>query len=910
LPEVRDQAITALGLTDLRVQWQRPIGPVMSIRCDARLERYAVVDFRTRDLVVRRLEDDRELLRLPPPKVPFWYAQPIFSPDGRYLSACYYGPGDSGKGLLQVWRLGNKEPVFSQPVCSREGRTFHPDGRRLLFCPAAGGLAIWDLDAGREVKRLPLSLTPYAVCLASDGRRVAVNNRPEFGAPLVKLLDLETGQELASWKSQVGNTAMAWSADGQLLAIGHDDGQVYVWDVPRGRLASVLQGHTARVIDCHFAHEGHLLATYAWGSTTRLWDAASGETLAMATGILAGPFSPDDHRLPFFHNVKLGVWEVDRGQQCRTLHPGMIGNRTAKPRAGRQIIGADVSADGRLLAAACWDGVRLYDGNSGQELAFLPVGYSETVLFHPDGKSLIGYGRTGLYAWPICLDAPAGADVRRVGPPQLLHRANQPQWYKAAWMPGHRTLAVIDNGARRVWFVDLTEPQAAAKQWTWLPSKHHRMTSITVSPDGRWAAAGGERERGIQVWNVPERRLERVLVPGDGAGDKSFAVTFSPDGRWLVSHTQNVEAPGYYFWQVGTWKRELVIPSPDYRLMVPPAFTRDGRLMALHLSPQQILLADAATGRAIAHLSTLQPFNPAPLAFSPDGTRLVASTNQSTLLLWDLRAVRKELAQRDLDWAQRPYPPPSPLAPHASRLQFVVYRNWVQCGLDHERQGQAEQALAAYRKAAADYARAFAAADPKSAGLANPLLWFQHACLDLQIGDQAGYRKLCARMLERFGGGKNLIEITVLAHTCLLHPESPAESRRALELAQERAAMRADAWSGQLLGLAYYRAGQLDKAVECLEGALRDNPAWDKNVFNWLVLAMAHHRLGHAAESKQWLKKADRWIADKIRCASPETGFVPPGWLWRDWMMVRLLRREAESLLLGTDGDRRTTQGK
>ena len=57
-----------------------------------------------------------------------------------------------------------------------------------------------------------------------------------------------------------------------------------------------------------------------------------------------------------------------------------------------------------------------------------------------------------------------------------------------------------------------------------------------------------------------------------------------------------------------------------------PAFTGDGRLMALGIAPDQVLLADAATGRELARLTTLQPVTPTPLVFSPDGTKLVAST--------------------------------------------------------------------------------------------------------------------------------------------------------------------------------------------------------------------------------------------------------------------------------------------
>jgi serine/threonine protein kinase/WD40 repeat protein/tetratricopeptide (TPR) repeat protein len=654
LPEVRDQAIAALGLSDLRVHWQRPIGTVMSICCDARLERYAFFKTGSRDLVVRRMEDDRELFRLPPPAVPFWHAHPVFSPDGRYLAATYFTSGEV-EALLRVWRLGNREPIFSQTVGGL-APAFHPDGRRLLFCPPGGGLGIWDLEAGCEAKRLPLNLKHYGICVASDGRRFAVN-ADNSQHPLVKMLDLESGGELASWNSQVGNGAMAWSADGRLLAIGSSDGPVFVWDVRRGQLASVLQGHTAKVISCYFAHEGHLLATYAWGGTSRLWDAASGEALATVTGHLIGPFSPDDRWLPFMHNDKIGVWEVAHGRECRTLHPGMIGNRIDKPEAGTAVHGADISPDGRLLAAACGDGVRLYDTATGSELAHLPVGECGTVLFEPKGQSLITYCRTGLYRWPIRFDDHGGSERLRVGPPRLLGRGMSARVFgycKAAWMPGCHTLAVADNDNARILLIDMTHSRRGGRQPAVLPSKHHRMTSIAVSPDGRWAAAGGWNARGLQVWNVAERRLECVLPPEQG-----FTVSFSPDGRWLASHSQHPETGGYFFFDVGSWKRGLAMPGSDPCALSPPVFSRDGRLMALSISTQQILLADAGSGRAIAHLSTLEPLSPGPLAFSSDGTRLVASTAKRTLLLWDLRAVRAELAARNLDWDQPPYPPPA-----------------------------------------------------------------------------------------------------------------------------------------------------------------------------------------------------------------------------------------------------------
>ena len=46
------------------------------------------------------------------------------------------------------------------------------------------------------------------------------------------------------------------------------------------------------------------------------------------------------------------------------------------------------------------------------------------------------------------------------------------------------------------------------------------------------------------------------------------------------------------------------------------------------------------------------------MTFTPDGSQLVASTHDSSAVhAWDLRAIRAELAKRDLDWDLPPYPP-------------------------------------------------------------------------------------------------------------------------------------------------------------------------------------------------------------------------------------------------------------
>ena len=458
-------------------------------------------------------------------------------------------------------------------------------------------------------------------------------------------------------RSQVGTGAIAWTPMGNCWpsAAPRTTRRVYVWNVRDGALSSILKGHSAAIIAAAFAHAGHLLATSSFDGTTRLWDGVLGEPLAIAPGTLQGSFAEDDRSLAFSIGGKIGVWDVATASECRTLHPGMIGNRSETAFA-TDVQSADVSSDARLLATGDADGVRLWDAFAGHELAQLRCGPSVTVLFHPDGQHLISSGRWGLFRWPIQPDPDRGADAIRVGPPELLREPSGREFWKATWLPDQKTLAYVENENARIVLVDSSHPHPAWSRATAFDSgANKRMTSLAVSPDGRWLAAGGWREAGVRVWDLRRQRLECILTPQNVVGDVSFSVDFSPDGRWLVSSTRS-RKESYHFWHVGSWELGPCIDQERNGIAFhSPAFTHDGRLMAMGIAPDQILLADAATGRGLARLTTLQPVFATPLVFSPDGTTLIAKTDQKTVLVWDLRRIRDQLAPRGLDWNAPPY---------------------------------------------------------------------------------------------------------------------------------------------------------------------------------------------------------------------------------------------------------------
>src|SRR5262249_25069833 len=76
------------------------------------------------------------------------------------------------------------------------------------------------------------------------------------------------------------------------------------------------------------------------------------------------------------------------------------------------------------------------------------------------------------------------------------------------------------------------------------------------------------------------------------------------------------------------------------------AFSPDGRLLAQ--ADQELHLWDLATGKETTTLNGNQGRVNA-VAFSPDGRLLAAAGSGTTVLLWDVAAVRKKLAEVKLD---------------------------------------------------------------------------------------------------------------------------------------------------------------------------------------------------------------------------------------------------------------------
>src|SRR5689334_17587521 len=75
------------------------------------------------------------------------------------------------------------------------------------------------------------------------------------------------------------------------------DNTARVWDAISGQTIAILQGHTGPVVSAVFSPDGNWVATASNDKTARVWEAATGKNVAVLSGhttpVLTLAFSPD-----------------------------------------------------------------------------------------------------------------------------------------------------------------------------------------------------------------------------------------------------------------------------------------------------------------------------------------------------------------------------------------------------------------------------------------------------------------------------------------------------------------------------------------------------------------------------------------------------------------------------------------
>ena len=565
-----------------------------------------------------------------------------FSPDGKTLASA------SMDSTVNLWDVSTRTHIATLEGHRYWVRSvaFSPDGTMLASGSQDNTVRLWDVSTHTHIATLReyhSGESVRSVAFSPDGTMLAAAVSDET-EPGTVLWDVSTRTQLAIFQRHFydGASLVAFSPDGETLAVGSAIGDINLWDTsewiqtprpqslvkisgdnqqgtPRAVLANPyvvevrdqqgnpLQG--AQVTFTVAAGDGKLSGRFRIENVTTDANGRAQSKFSLGPQLGTNTVKASIGEMEVIFNaagIETSITPVIGGAYHKWNLPNGAIARLGKGRIGG---GVAFSPDGQRFAVAGNIGIWLYDMATSRELALLTghTGGVNAIAFSPDGTKIAsGSDDRTVKVW----DVATGGNIATL--------EGHTSWINSvAFSPDGMKIA---SGSRdqtiKLWDVSTGETIATLEGHT------GSVNTIAFSSDG--TLVSGSDDFTVKLWDVSTQTNIATL---EEHWDEVKSVVFSPDGKILASGADNGTLK---LWNVAT--RET-IATYRYVTVNSIAFSPDGSTFAVATN-NHVKLWDVATGKKVATVEEYGGISGS-VAFSPNGTTL-AIEKGDTVKLWEI----------------------------------------------------------------------------------------------------------------------------------------------------------------------------------------------------------------------------------------------------------------------------------
>jgi WD40 repeat protein len=560
--------------------------------------------------------------------------------DGSRAVSCANGPESNAPGELTVWDVesGKELRKLELHYPHAHALVLSADGRRVVAYaadPKSNGprdLTLWDVESGRELRKLELHY-PYlrVLALSADGRTVAVYaDGPEWNAPgELTVWDVESGRELRKLELDYRyHHVLALSADGRMVVAGGNGSklsnvcgpmEIKAWDVENGTELRTLQVRQA--IALKLSADGRWAVNDSYDRVITVWDVESGkeiQTLKICGAeINTFALSGDGLRvMVVFVDGTIEVWALNGKQEWRTIQSN-----------GDTVTAVAMSADGRRAVSGTVNGsVKVWDVEGRRDLRPFKIkgdqGWVTHIALRSGGRQAVSGAEDGsVKVW----DVKSGRELRSLyeQPDEVTPVALSADGLWVVFRSAEATLMV--------WDVERDEEVRMLDKYTC------DICAVALSEDGLLVAFGPDKAR-LKVWEVENDDMVRKL---DGDAGDFDALALSADGRTVVAGGSGpkLNTPGKLkVWNVDNGQELRTVKNYGDNIAA-VALTADGFRAIYGAYNGTVAVWDVECGDKLqslgSHSNTI-----CTVAITPEGLRAVSGSLDNTFKVWDVENKR------------------------------------------------------------------------------------------------------------------------------------------------------------------------------------------------------------------------------------------------------------------------------